>query len=244
VTYGWPSLKGIAMQFRNLLLRALFQHGADGLMPLLREIHLERGDLTAEEESIPATVVFPGTAVLSATKLMSDGSAVEVATCGYEGASSILSCLSRSQSTMQIFTQIAGSAITVPAIALSDLAYRDPVIMKTLLRSVVITADQAEQSVACLALHEVLQRMARWILETQDRTSSNNFPLTQEYLGVMLGVQRTTVNGAAITLKRQGLITYTRGSVTVLDREGLQRFACECYGAVARRWQGDPLSLH
>lgn len=199
--------------------------------------------MTTAEEATPSLVIFPGTAVLSATKMLSGGEEVEVATLGYEGATSILPCLSRSQSTVRVFTQIAGSAIAAPAKELSEIAYRDPAILRLLLRSAAIATDQAEQSVACIAMHGVLKRMARWILETQDRTFSSKFSLTQEYLAVMLGVQRTTVNGAAITLKREGLITYTRGSVTVLDREGLKRRSCECYGAVSERWRGDPLNL-
>jgi CRP-like cAMP-binding protein len=231
------------VQFRNLLLRALIEGGASGLLPLLREAHLEKGQIAMSEDAVPDTIYFPGTAVLSAVKIMSDGRAVEVATQGYEGASGLLACLSNSTPTLRTFAQIPGSAIAVSAPALCQLAYRDETMMRTLLRSLAIATDQAEQSVACLALHDVPGRAARWILQTQDRTSSSEFPLTQENLAVMIGVQRTTVNAAAMLLKNQGMIGYSRGSIRVIDREALKRRACECYHLVEKRWRGDPLSI-
>ncbi len=231
------------MQFRNLLLQALLDCGANGLSPLLREVHLEKGEVVVSEGEPPRTVHFPGTAVLSAVKIMSNGRAVEVATQGHEGASGLLPCLSGSAPTLRTFVQIPGSAIAVDADAFRALAYSDAAMMETLLRSLAMASDQAEQSVACLALHDVPGRAARWILQTQDRTSSSEFPLTQENLAVMLGVQRTTVNAAAMILKTQRMISYSRGSIRVIDRDALKRRACECYRAVEDRWKGDPLSL-
>ena len=231
------------MKFRNLLLQALLEGGAAELPSLLREVHLQKGEVAVSEDSVPDTIYFPGTAVLSAVKIMSDGRAVEVATQGYEGASGLLAALSNSRPTLRMFAQIAGSAIAVPADAFCAMAYRDDAMMRTILRSLAIATDQAEQSVACLALHDVPGRAARWILQTQDRTSSTEFPLTQENLALMIGVQRTTVNAAAMVLKGEGMIAYSRGSVRVVDREALKRRACECYHSVEERWHGDPLSL-
>ncbi|CAN5173833.1 Crp/Fnr family transcriptional regulator [soil metagenome] len=231
------------MQFRNLLLQALLEGGASELPSLLREVHLQKGQVVMSEDAVPEILYFPGTAVLSAVKIMSDGRAVEVATQGYEGASGLLACLSNSTPTLRTFAQIPGSAIAVSALAFRDLAYRESTMMPTLLRSLAISTDQAEQSVACLALHDVPARAARWILQTQERTSSSEFPLTQENLAVMIGVQRTTVNAAAMLLKSQGMIGYSRGSIRVVDREALKRQACECYHSVEDRWRGDPLSL-
>lgn len=232
------------MQFRNLLLQTLVESGASGLPALLREVHIEKGEVVTPEDAVPDTVYFPGTAVLSAVKVMANGRAIEVATCGYEGASGILAVLSGSIPTLRTFAQIPGSAIAMPADAFRAMAYGDAKMMACLLRSLAIASDQAEQSVACLALHDVPARAARWILQTQDRTSSREFPLTQENLAIMIGVQRTTVNAAAMLLKGEGLISYSRGAIRVIDREGLKRRACECYHSVEDRWRGDPLALN
>jgi hypothetical protein len=99
------------------------------------------------------------------------------------------------------------------------------------------TALQAEQGVACNVAHDVHGRLARWLLMTQDRTGLASFPLTQEYMAVMTGVQRSTVSIVAAGLKKAGIITYSRGDVTVLDRPALERQACECYAVVGQAFE-------
>ena len=222
------------------MLQALFAGGATGLLPHMRETHLQKGETVVDESATPQTIYFPGTAVLSAVKVMADGREVEVATHGYEGASGLLPVLSSSLPTLRTFTQIAGSAFAIDATILVDMAHRDERTMQILLRSLAIATDQAEQSVACLALHDVPARAARWILQTQDRVSADEFPLTQENLAIMIGAQRTTVNAAAMLLKTEGLIAYSRGAIKVVHRDSLRRRACECYRSVEERWRGDP----
>src|SRR5439155_17076754 len=96
-------------------------------------------------------------------------------------------------------------------------------------------AMQTTQIAACNRLHEVEERLARWILMSQDRIASEHLPLTQEFLGQMLGARRPSVTVAAGTLQKAGLISYTRGSVTILDRPGLEDAACDCYGVVQQQ---------
>lgn len=225
------------------MLQALVAGGANGLLPHMRETHLQKGETVVDENATPQTIYFPGTAVLSAVKVMADGREVEVATHGYEGASGLLPSLSSSIPTLRTFTQIAGSAFAIDAGVLAAMAHRDEQMMQTLLRSLAIAGDQTEQTVACLALHDVPARAARWILLTQDRVSADEFPLTQENLAIMIGAQRTTVNAAAMLLKTEGLIAYSRGAIKVVHREGLRRRACECYQPVEERWRGDLLAL-
>ena len=105
--------------------------------------------------------------------------------------------------------------------------------------------NQVAQSAACNHFHTLQQRCCRWMLMTHDRMHSDEFLLTQEFLAMMLGVQRTGVSEAAGTLQRAGLIRYRRGVVTILDRRGLQQRACECYGVAKREFDrllGDPPS--
>ena len=91
---------------------------------------------------------------------------------------------------------------------------------------------QAQQTAACQALHQVEARICRWLLQAQDAASGNVLHLTQELLSHMLGVRRTSVSGSANKLQEEGLITYKRGVIRILDRKGLEKSACECYGAV------------
>ena len=95
---------------------------------------------------------------------------------------------------------------------------------------------QISQSVVCNAQHEILQRCARWLLMTADRVRSNEFVLTQEFLAQMLGVRRPSVTDAAGELQRRGLIRYSRGTMSIVDREGLEDASCECYAKVTREY--------
>jgi CRP-like cAMP-binding protein len=110
-----------------------------------------------------------------------------------------------------------------------------PSLFDLVLKHLDLVASQAQQSVACNATHAGRSRLARWLLMTQDRVGGPNLPLTQEYLGIMLGVQRTTVTALSLAMKAAKIIGYRRGVITILDRPALQREACECYGAGQRR---------
>jgi CRP-like cAMP-binding protein len=109
--------------------------------------------------------------------------------------------------------------------------------LKLTLRYARANGLQAEQGVACNIAHEVHGRLARWLLMTQDRVGAPTFPLTQEYMSVMTGVQRSTVSVMAGTLKKAGVISYSRGFVTILNRDALIAHACECYGVVGRQFE-------
>jgi CRP-like cAMP-binding protein len=104
--------------------------------------------------------------------------------------------------------------------------------MQLILRFAQSNASQADQSAACNALHNVTARLSRWLLMTDDRVGNDMVPLTQEYLAVMVGVQRTTVSAAAAELKASKLIRYVRGRIEIIDRPGLEHRACECYEVV------------
>jgi CRP-like cAMP-binding protein len=119
------------------------------------------------------------------------------------------------------------------AAAFSALANQGGVLQGLLQRYTQALFSQIAQSSACNRLHTIDQRCARWLLQTHDRVSSDEFPLTQEFLAQMLGVQRSSVNGAAGALQERGVIRYSRGVITILDREGLEAAACECYRVIA-----------
>jgi CRP-like cAMP-binding protein len=104
---------------------------------------------------------------------------------------------------------------------------------RLLLRYTLALMNQISQAAACNRAHSVEERLARWLLMTQDRVQSSEFPLTQEFLGQMLGVRRPTVSIAAGMLSKAGLIHYVRGRITILDRPGLEKASCECYRVIA-----------
>ena len=131
-----------------------------------------------------------------------------------------------------MFAQVPGAAIKLPATRLKAAAALSINITDLIVRHAQANVAQIQQSVACNALHSVEARLCRWLLMTQDRTRSDRLPLTQEFLGFMLGVQRTTVTGVARTLQAAGLIRYSRGQIEILDRDGLKAGACECYASV------------
>lgn len=220
------------MEFRNFLLSALDAADARVLIPNLVEISLERGQILFEPGAPVEQVFFPSNSVLSVVTVMLDGHAVESSTVGHESATPLLWALANQPSKGRIFAQIGGAATRLPASVLRARARESAELMTLLVRHSASITFQAEQGVACNVLHDAPARLARWLLMTQDRTGNRSLPLTQEYMSVMTGVQRTTISIAANQLRSAGLIRFSRGTVEVLDRPGLQACACECYDAV------------
>ena len=175
---------------------------------------------------------FPSNCVLSVVTHMESGQNVESSTVGPETATPLLSALAAQPVRARVFAQIGGGAIRIPAAVLRARAMESPALMTLLLRHASAIGFQAEQGVACNVLHDAPQRLARWILMTQDRTGSRVLPLTQDYMAVMTGVQRTTISAVASQLRAAGLIRYSRGNLEVVDRPGLEAYACECYRAI------------
>jgi CRP-like cAMP-binding protein len=218
--------------FRNYLLSALPESDKAALTPNCMEVSLGGGEIVFEPDRPVEFVLFPSTTVLSEVRVMADGRQVETATIGVESLSGLLSALTGEPARNRTFAQIAGGAIRLPAARLRAQAAASAPLMHLLLRHLHANSAQAEQSVACNALHHVAARLARWLLMTSDRTGRPTVALTQDYLAVMVGAQRTTVSGGAAALKARGLIRYSRGQIDIIDRAGLEHAACECYAAV------------
>jgi len=226
------------VEFRNYLLSAVTPRDREVLVPDLVEISLERGEVLFEPGDTVESLVFPSNAVLSIVTVMADGAAVESSTVGHESATPILWAMSGDASKARIFTQISGAAFKLPASRLRQHVARSPDLMKLLVRHASSITFQAEQGVACNILHDARARLARWILMTQDRTGNRALPLSQEYMAVMVGVQRTTISLVANQLRDAGLIRFSRGTVEVVDRAGLAAAACECYRAIREEFNG------
>ncbi len=184
------------------------------------------------------TVYFPDNAVVSVLITMDDGATVEVANIGNEGIVGVSAFLGVDtlgpRESYQV--EVPGQARAMDVATFLKAAGRDP------LRSLVEHYVQAQfiqvaQRMACVALHSIPERCSRWLLLTHDRVGDREFPLTQEFLAQMLGVRRASVSVAAGSLQHAGLISYSRGRVTIIDREGLENAACECYGTIRTEFE-------
>ncbi len=178
-----------------------------------------------------AHVFFPTTSFISLIMPVDTQSSLEVGLIGDEGMFGITLALGVDGSPMRAVVQGAGTALRMDAaIFVGELA-RNDALRQAIARYVAYQLAQLAQTAACTRFHVVESRLARWLLMTQDRAHDNTFYVTQEFLALMLGVRRVGVTKAASALKRAGLIRYSRGDITVLDRRGLKASACVCYQA-------------
>ena len=221
----------------NRLLAALPGGELERLGPRIEEVRLERGAILADAEQPFEHVYFPHDSVVSLVSLMQDGRVAETATIGREGVVGFEALLHSETAFKRQIVQVPGRASRIEygwlLPALSDL-HQLRRVMCCYVRAFI---GQVLQSVACNGLHSVDVRCSRWLLMTHDRVGKDSFPLTQEFLAEVLGVHRPTVTVAARMLQEAGLIRYSRGVVTILDRPGLENAACECYGIVRRRFE-------
>jgi CRP-like cAMP-binding protein len=214
----------------NRLLAALPAATRERLTPHLELVSLAVRDHVYRSRGPVEHVYFPLNAVVSFVSDLSDGATVELATVGNEGMAGISAFLTGETPLYRAFVQVPGAALRMPATTLVAEAERDAELNGTLKRYTQALIAQIAQTAACNRLHPVEARCARWLLMTHDRVGgAEQFPLTQEFLAQMLGVRRATVTVAAGMLQRDGLIRYTRGKITVVDRAGLEEAACECY---------------
>lgn len=220
------------MAFGNHFLDGLSPHDLEALRPHLRKVTLAQNQILAKTGEAVVRSVLPVNAIISVVLEMQDGRQIETRTIGCESGYGLLHVLGSSTSYETVTTQIGGEAYVIDQRAFAAQARDSSTLMESIVRHGQATIVQSAQAVACNALHDVKQRLARWLLMTQDRVSDEELPLTQQHLSVMLAVQRTTVTAAASELQREGAIAYRRGRITVLDRDLLMRRSCECYETI------------
>jgi CRP-like cAMP-binding protein len=201
------------------------------------EPHVEPVDLALRQSlytpNEPIThVYFPCTAVCSLVLTLDDGTSVEIATVGREGLVGLPVFLGAGSIPGEAFCQVPGRALRLPADVLCEEASTRGPLHDLLQRYTQAHINQIAQSAACGRTHSVDERCARWLLITHDQVGSDEFPLTQQFLALMLGVRRAGVNEAASILQRAGYIRYGRGIITVTDRAGLESATCTCYHVV------------
>ena len=176
-------------------------------------------------------VYFPTDGVISLVTPLHDGAIVEVATVGNEGIVGI-PLVPLGGLAVRAITQVAGYGLRLDAAAFLEWNERSHAFRTLVDRYTQALFGQIAQAAACNRLHSSEERLSRWLLMSQDRVGSNNFMITQEFLGQMLGARRSTVSVSAGILQRAGLIRYKRGHVSIVDREGLEAVSCECYAVI------------
>jgi CRP-like cAMP-binding protein len=167
---------------------------------------------------------------------LEDGAAQEVGVIGTEGVVGLAIVMGADSSPLEALVQGRGTAMRVPAPALRAAFDRSPALRAALLRYMQAFHLQVTQTAACNGRHPIEQRLARWLLMAHDRVEGDRFPMTQEFLSMMLGVRRAGISVAAGILQKTGTIDYARGCITVLDRPGLETASCGCYHAVRRQF--------
>jgi CRP-like cAMP-binding protein len=201
------------------------------------EPHFEAVDLPVDQTLIPVgekvhAAYFLEQGLCSIVVELKGGNTVEVGLIGKEGVVGAPSVLGAEHSSNRGFMQVAGSGFRIDLKTLQQQAENSSELRGCLQKSMQGLLSQTAQTAACNRVHELPERLARWLLTAHDRIESDRIPLTHEFLGMMLGTGRPTVTLAAGTLQKAGLILYSRGHVTITDRKGLEAVACECYQTV------------
>jgi CRP-like cAMP-binding protein len=213
----------------NRLLSLLSEGDYERLQPHLSQVALDYRTSLYEAARPIEHVYFPVDGVASLVITMADGPGAEVGTIGNEGMVGLPVCLGDDTAPSSVYVQVPGTALKMDAGIFRGELERSPTLKRTMLRYAHAFFNQVARSAACAHLHRVEQRCCRWLLMTRDRMPSGDFLLTHEFLGMMLGVRRTTVTDVMGNLQKAGLIRYRRGRVSILDPEALRQRACECY---------------
>ena len=219
-------------ELTNMLLNSLSVSDAAAIRPRLKRVHLKSKQVLFEAGGTIKAVYFPVGAVISLVIGLASGALVEAAMVGRDGVVGASSALDGNISLSHAIVKLEGDSLMCEVDALRGCALQSQTFLATLIRHEQTLFAQAQQSTACMANHEVEERLCRWLLRARDLCGSDTLKFTQEFIAEMLGVRRTSVTLAAKALQQSGLIRYHRGHIQILDLEGLRESACECYQAV------------
>ena len=218
----------------NEILLGLPAREFDRLLPKLEFVRLRTHHVLHEPGDTLKSAWFCNSGLISILSVFPDGKSVEVGLVGKEGFIGVPLVAGFRTSPTRAIAQIEASAFRVDSEKLVGLLRESPKLERQLQQFSQIMAAQVTQIAACNRLHEVEERLARWLLMSADRVGSNSVPLTQEFLAQMLGTRRSSVTVAAGILEKAGLINHKRGDVRIIEREKLEDAACECYGIMQR----------
>ena len=220
---------------QNQLLAALPKPEWQRWAPQLEWVSLPLGMVLYESGSTLGHVYFPTTAIVSLLYVMENGSSAEIAVVGHEGIVGVSLFMGGESTPSRAVVQSAGEGFRLTSAAIKEEFKRAPV-LHLLLRYTQALITQMAQTAVCNRHHSLDQQLCRWLLLSLDRLSGNELVMTQELIANMLGVRREGVTEAALKLQKSGLIRYSRGRITVLDRAGLEARSCECYAVVKKEY--------
>ena len=220
----------------NRLLDALEPHSRKRIDPHLRPVSFKLGATVCEAGGLLRHAYFPQGAVLSLLTVLEDGSAIETANIGREGAFGLFAAMYSRVSFNRCLVQLEGGMVRCPIEVLQTEFQTSEHVRDLFVSYSETLLSQVQQTVACNALHTTEERMCRWLLMMHDRAEGEALPYTHEFLSHMLGTNRKSVTLAALSLQRAGLIRYSRGKIRIIDRRGLEKVSCECYAIVKDRF--------
>jgi len=218
----------------NKILLSLSQKEFRVLRPRLELLSLEHHSILHDCHEQVRSVYFLNDGLISLVIVTSNGKTAEAGIVGNEGAVGLEGVFGLKRSPLREIVQISGSAYRVPTTSLQKLFRAYPDFLLLFSRFAIINRLQISQTAACNRLHEVEQRLARWLLLTQDRVESGLLALTHDFLATMLGTDRSSVSEAAGLLQKRKIIQYARGFVRVLNRKALEQSSCECYQLISQ----------
>lgn len=221
-----------AFEPRNLFLTALPPADLTRLRGLVSYQHLPQGMVLQEPDQQVEQVLFIDSGMISLVATMQNGAAIETATLGREAVLGALSALGTHRASTRAIVQIGGGVWKMSAADFRAAVEASPNLRRVTLLSSELTLAQMQQTAACNALHSAEKRLCRWIAQVRDRIDDDVIRLTHDFLAQMLAVRRPTVSLIAYELQQAGFIRYHRGKITIVDRKGLERGACECLEAL------------
>ena len=227
----------VAHPITNRLLDSISSSSKPDLLKQFESVALPIKTITFEVGKTPRYVHLLTSGISSTVTTMGGGEAVEVGLVGREGFPQVFHLLGPERGDTRGFMQVEGTALRMEYTRFEDEFRRNPEVHAAVLRLVQSEALVMGQLTACNRLHEIEERLARWLLMVADRIGDLTMDLTQEFLSEMLGVRRSSVTLAAGVLQRSGLINYRRGHIDILDRERLEEAACECYPVTRRLFE-------
>jgi CRP-like cAMP-binding protein len=216
----------------NTILLSISDGDYSSIRPHLEYVNLPNHLILHEAGGKLEFAYFPNRGLISLVVVMKDGKTAEAGIVGNEGFTGTLAAVGLNRSPLQAVVQITGDGFRVEVGALQNILESAPHLQMLLSRYAAIRGMQVAQTAACNRLHDIEQRLARWLLMTQDRMDSGSLRITHDFLATMLGTDRSTVSLAASVLQRKELIEYTRGAVKIVNRKKLEDSACECYGVI------------
>ncbi len=222
---------------QNNLLAALSETGRQDLVSHLTRVPVSLGQVLHQAHEEIQYVYFPENCVISILSIMEDGSTVEVGLVGHEGMLGLRVLLGVKKTPHCAVVQVAGNAMRMRANHLDhDLQDVGSALRPLLLRYTQALLSQVSQSAACISQHSIRQRLARWLLAMRDRTGSNNLEITHEIISIMMGIRRASASENLRELQDSGLIATRRGGIRIVDGQGLEDAACECYHIVKEEY--------